>query len=93
MILDPTFCYFIVGVGSTHEDLVEKATGSAFYEVCLACAVLVAQVQDSKGNGGKAFNWFEDWKGIHIIWYYRPHAVPEGDRKYLPKDSNWKLNS
>lgn len=48
---------------------------------------------DQTGKRREAFNWFEDWKGIHIIWYYRPHAVPEADRKYLPKDSNWKLNS
>lgn len=46
---------------------------------------------DKTGKRREAFNWFEEWKGIHIIWYYRPHPVPEADRKYLPKDSHWQL--
>eukprot|EP00435_Cladocopium_sp_Y103_P052165 s149_g16.t1 len=49
---------------------------------------------DKTGKRREAFNWFEEWKGIHIIWYYRPHPVPEADRKYLPQEGNWRsLNS
>ena len=79
-------------VGSTHEDLVERLRGVHFMKFVWHVQFWSLKSKIPRKRR-EAFNWFEDWKGIHIIWYYRPHAVPEADRKYLPKDSNWKLNS